>query len=244
MRSRPRRIRAFRFSKSIPGMDFSRLYDYDGFEKAGGKVPLLIGHARVSTTRVAHLGQADAVSYLRGRDVLVIWKLASLARSGGCWPNGRVSGWLRRGGAGSVAAIGEWLRARGGSAMNNEMTSILSAIEQGDPRAAEQLLPLVYHELRMLAARKLAQEKPGQTLQATALVHEAYFRLVGGGAASLGWNSRGHFFAAAAEAMRRILVEKARRKRAVKHAGGRVRVSLEGLDLVERVPSRAVARPG
>ena len=79
----------------------------------------------------------------------------------------------------------------------NDVTRVLSAIEQGDPRAAEQLLPLVYDELRKLAAQKLAQEKPGQTLQATALVHEAYLRLVGGGAASFGWNSRGHFFGAA-----------------------------------------------
>ena len=94
----------------------------------------------------------------------------------------------------------------------NEVTRVLSAIEQGDPQAAEQLLPLVYDELRKLAAQRLAQEKPGQTLQATALVHEAYLRLVD---AERGqdWNSRGHFFAAAAEAMRRILVENARRKR-------------------------------
>jgi RNA polymerase sigma factor (TIGR02999 family) len=120
--------------------------------------------------------------------------------------------------------------------MNNEVTLILAAIEQGDPRAAEQLLPLVYDELRKLAAHKLAQEKPGQTLQATALVHEAYLRLVGGGAASFGWNSRGHFFGAAAEAMRRILVEHARRKRTIKHAGERVRVSLEGLDRVDESP--------
>jgi RNA polymerase sigma factor (TIGR02999 family) len=119
----------------------------------------------------------------------------------------------------------------------NNVTQILSAIEQGDPQAAEQLLPLVYEELRKLAAQKLAQERPGQTLQATALVHEAYLRLVGGGAASFGWNSRGHFFGAAAEAMRRILVESARRKRAVKHAGERVRVNLEGLDLAQEPPS-------
>ena len=117
-----------------------------------------------------------------------------------------------------------------------DVTRILLAIEQGDPQAAEQLLPLVYDELRKLAAQKLAHEKPGQTLQATALVHEAYLRLVGGGAAPFGWNSRGHFFAAAAEAMRRILVENARRKRAVKHAGERVRVTLEGLDLADEPP--------
>src|SRR5437667_7479500 len=93
----------------------------------------------------------------------------------------------------------------------SEVTRILSAIEQGDPMAAEQLLPLVYEELRRLAAQRLAQEKPGQTLQATALVHEAYMRLVDVQQAQQ-WNSRGHFFAAAAEAMRRILVEAARRK--------------------------------
>ena len=103
-----------------------------------------------------------------------------------------------------------------------EVTRILSAIDQGDPQAAQQLLPLVYDELRKLAARKLAHEKPGQTLQATALVHEAYLRLVGG-QPEAGWESRGHFFAAAAEAMRRILVESARRKQRLKHGGGRIR---------------------
>ena len=97
----------------------------------------------------------------------------------------------------------------------NEVTQILSAIEQGDPHAAEQLLPLVYDELRKLAAAKLNQEKPGQTLQATALVHDAYLRLVGDGEPR-DWNGRGHFFAAAAEAMRRILVEAARRKKSAK----------------------------
>src|SRR5690242_21952171 len=109
----------------------------------------------------------------------------------------------------------------------SEVTSILSAIEQGDPHAAaEQLLPLVYQELRQLAAQKLAQEKPGQTLQATALVHEAYLRLVDV-KMSQHWNSRGHFFAAAAEAMRRILVEDARRKRGPRHGGGFHRVNLD-----------------
>jgi RNA polymerase sigma factor (TIGR02999 family) len=107
----------------------------------------------------------------------------------------------------------------------SEVTRILSAIEQGDPHAAEQLLPLVYDELRQLAAQRLAQEKPGQTLQATALVHEAYLRLVGVEEPQP-FNSRGHFFAAAAEAMRRILVDQARRKQAVKHGGGRPRVDL------------------
>ena len=111
-----------------------------------------------------------------------------------------------------------------------DVSRILSAIEQGDPHAAEQLLPLVYDELRKLAARKMAQEKPGQTLQATALVHEAYIRLVASGDASAPreqyWNSRGHFFAAAAEAMRRILVERARHKKSVKAGGGHQRVEL------------------
>src|SRR6187401_3415827 len=97
----------------------------------------------------------------------------------------------------------------------SDVTRILSQIEQGDPQAAEKLLPLVYDELRKLAAAKLAQEKPGQTLEATALVHEAYLRLVADGS-SKEWNSRGHFFGAAAEAMRRILVEAARRKKRVK----------------------------
>src|SRR5215211_3781584 len=100
----------------------------------------------------------------------------------------------------------------------SDVTRILSAIEQGDASAAEQLLPLVYDELRKLAAAKLAQEKPGQTLQATALVHEAYLRLVDVEKAQH-WNSRGHFFAAAAEAMRRILVEQARRRNAAKRGG-------------------------
>ena len=112
----------------------------------------------------------------------------------------------------------------------SDATQILSAIEQGDPSAAEQLLPLVYAELRRLAAARLAREKPGQTLEPTALVHEAYLRLVGAG--DHGWNSRGHFFAAAAEAMRRILVERARRKGRVQHGGGRRRVDLLDADVV------------
>src|SRR5437588_10553081 len=107
----------------------------------------------------------------------------------------------------------------------NEVTCILEAIGQGDPRAAAQLLPLVYDELRRLAARRLAQEKPGQTLQATALVHEAYLRLVGADTKQP-WASRGHFFAAAAEAMRRIVVEQARRKRGLKYGGDRRRQPL------------------
>src|SRR5579872_1193002 len=109
----------------------------------------------------------------------------------------------------------------------NDVTRILSAIEQGDPAAAEQLLPLVYEELRKLAAARLAQEKPGQTLQATGLVHEAYLRLVGAENQQR-WDSRGHFFAAAAEAMRRILVEQARRKRGPKAGGHLQRVAMDG----------------
>ncbi len=108
----------------------------------------------------------------------------------------------------------------------NDITRILSAIDQGDSRAAEKLLPVVYEELRKLAAQKLSQENPGQTLQATALVHEAYLRLVDTEKAQR-WNSRGHFFAAAAEAMRRILVERARRKHRLRHGGGLHRVDLD-----------------
>jgi len=111
----------------------------------------------------------------------------------------------------------------------SEISPMTSAGEQGDPVAAEQLLPLVYDELRRLAAEKLDQEKPGQTLEATALVHEAYLRLMEGGAGRQ-WNSRGHFFAAAAEAMRRILIENARRKRSHKRGGGFVRHDLEEKD--------------
>jgi RNA polymerase sigma factor (TIGR02999 family) len=115
------------------------------------------------------------------------------------------------------------------------VTQILSAIEHGDPVAAEQLLVLVYTELRRLAEQKLAQEKPGQTLQATALVHEAYLRLFAGdGQGDRGvqhWDGRGHFFAAAAEAMRRILIENARRKKRVKHGGDRQRVDLLDQDI-------------
>src|SRR5262245_15916039 len=114
-------------------------------------------------------------------------------------------------------------------------THILNAIEQGDPHAAAQLMRLVYDELRKLAAQKLAQERPGQTLQATALVHEVYMRLVDVETAQH-WNSRGHFFAAAAEAMRRILIENARRKGRLKHGGGHPRVELEGLELAVELP--------
>ena len=116
-----------------------------------------------------------------------------------------------------------------------DVTRILSAIEQGHPEAAEQLLPLVYDELRRLAAERLAQERPGQTLQATALVHEAYIRLVDVEKAQH-WDSRGHFFAAAAEAMRRILTENARRKACLKRGGGLQRVDLDDLDLPMNSP--------
>jgi RNA polymerase sigma factor (TIGR02999 family) len=117
----------------------------------------------------------------------------------------------------------------------NDVTRILSAIEQGDPRAAAQLLPLVYDELRQLAAQRLAQERPGQTLQATALVHEAYLRLVDADQDQQ-WNSRGHFFAAAAEAMRRILIENARRRKRIKHGGEHRRVNLDASCLVTAEP--------
>ena len=117
-----------------------------------------------------------------------------------------------------------------------DVTQILSQIEQGDPSAAEQLLPVVYEELRKLAAAKMAQEKPGQTLQSTGLVHEAYMRLVDVEKAQH-WDSRGHFFAAAAEAMRRILVENARRKRSPKHGGAHARQELVDADIAVPVES-------
>jgi RNA polymerase sigma factor (TIGR02999 family) len=117
----------------------------------------------------------------------------------------------------------------------SDVTRILSAIEQGDPKAADQLLPLVYGELRRLAASKLAHEAPGQTLQATALVHEAYLRLLDGGQPQ-DWNGRGHFFAAAAEAMRRILVERVRHKRSLKAGGGRRRQDLPDIELAVAGP--------
>jgi RNA polymerase sigma factor (TIGR02999 family) len=114
----------------------------------------------------------------------------------------------------------------------SEVTHILSAIQQGDPRAAEQLLPLVYDELRQLAAARMAHEKPGQTLVATALVHEVYLRLVG----DQKFDGRGHFFAAAAEAMRRILVENARRKKRARHGGDRQRVDLNSRIALDQKP--------
>ncbi len=113
----------------------------------------------------------------------------------------------------------------------SDVTRILAAIEQGDAHAAELLLPLVYEELRRLAAQKMAQEQPGQTLQATALVHEAYLRLVGTEQSPQWWESRGHFFAAAAEAMRRILIDQARRKQSEKHGGGWQRLELLDAEL-------------
>jgi RNA polymerase sigma factor (TIGR02999 family) len=117
-----------------------------------------------------------------------------------------------------------------------DVTRILSAIEQGDPHAADQFLPLVYDELRKLAAAKLAKEKAGKTLQATALVHEAYLRLIGADAQP-SWDNRGHFFAAAAEAMRRILVENARRKRRFKRGGDRQRIDLEQVEAATDAPA-------
>jgi RNA polymerase sigma factor (TIGR02999 family) len=114
----------------------------------------------------------------------------------------------------------------------SDVTSLLSALSQGNPHAASRLLPLVYEELRKLAAQRMAQEQPGQTLQPTALVHEAYIRLVGQG--DPGWESRGHFFAAAAEAMRRILVENARRKGRLKHGGSHRRLDLDDVELTAR----------
>src|SRR5437867_3201132 len=114
----------------------------------------------------------------------------------------------------------------------SEVTRILSAIEEGDPHAAQQLLPLVYQELRQLAAARLAQEKPGQTLQATALVHDAYLRLVGT-EQTQSWDSRGHFFAAAAEAMRRILVEQARKKARIRHGGAHRRTDLADAEIAD-----------
>ncbi len=111
----------------------------------------------------------------------------------------------------------------------SEVTRILAAIEDGDARAADELLPIVYQELRRLAAQRLSHEPPGQTLQPTALVHEAYIRLVG--AENHNWDSRGHFFSAAAEAMRRILIDRARQKQRLKHGGGRQRFDLDDADL-------------
>jgi RNA polymerase sigma factor (TIGR02999 family) len=122
----------------------------------------------------------------------------------------------------------------------NEFTRIINAIEQGDPKAAEGLLPVVYEELRLLAAQKMSHERPGQTLQATALVHEAYIRLIGAEAGN--WKGRTHFFAAAAEAMRRILIENARRKKRLRRGGDKQRVEMQDADLaVEGPPDDLIA---
>ncbi len=121
----------------------------------------------------------------------------------------------------------------------SEVTRILSAIEHGDPRAAEKLLALIYGELRVLATQRLAREDPGQSLQSSDLVHEAYLRLVGEGDQKK-WDSRAHFFAAAAEAMRRILVEKARRKKRVKHGGARLRLDLDAVGSLAKEPSEDI----
>src|SRR5262245_53828205 len=122
----------------------------------------------------------------------------------------------------------------------SEVTRILDQIQQGDPHAAQQLMPLVYEELRQLAALKLAEEKPGQTLQATALVHEVYLRLIGSDS-NKPWDGRGHFFAAAAEAMRRILIEQARRKKADKRGGQWTRVPLDQGDALSAPPDELLA---
>lgn len=120
----------------------------------------------------------------------------------------------------------------------SDITQVLQAIGRGDGRASEELLPLVYEELRKLAAARIAQELPGQTLQATAIVHEAWLRLVGDGHRT--WQNRAHFFGAAAEAMRRILIENARRKAAVKRGGGQIRLDIEGLELSAATPDEKI----
>jgi RNA polymerase sigma factor (TIGR02999 family) len=131
------------------------------------------------------------------------------------------------------------LLASGDSLAMSDVTQILSAIEQGDAGAAEKLLALIYGELRVLASQRLAREDPGQSLQSSDLVHEAYLRLVGEGDQKK-WDSRAHFFAAAAEAMRRILVEKARRKKRVKHGGARLRLDLDAGGFLAKEPSEDI----
>ena len=123
----------------------------------------------------------------------------------------------------------------------SDVTQLLNAIDAGDPKAADQLLPLVYEELRRLAAAKMAQEKPGQTLQATALVHEAWLRLVGA-EEQRAWNSRGHFFGAAAEAMRRILIESARRKARLRHGGELERVPVDEIEIAAALPEERLVQ--
>ena len=122
----------------------------------------------------------------------------------------------------------------------SDVTRILEAVQQGDPKAAEELLPLVYEELRKLAAHKMAQQPPGQTLQATALVHDAWLKLVGSGKQN--WDSRRHFFSAAAEAMRHILIDRARRKNRVRHGKGLTRVNLENVDLATSADDETLLR--
>jgi RNA polymerase sigma factor (TIGR02999 family) len=131
------------------------------------------------------------------------------------------------------------LLASGDSLAMSDVTQILSAIEQGDAGAAEKLLALIYGELRVLASQRLAGEAPGQSLLSSDLVHEAYLRLVGEGDLKQ-WDSRAHFFAAAAEAMRRILVEKARRRKRLKHGGGRLRVDLDAVGSLAKEPSEDI----
>jgi RNA polymerase sigma factor (TIGR02999 family) len=131
------------------------------------------------------------------------------------------------------------LLVSGDSLAMSDVTQILSAIEQGDAGAAEKLLALIYGELRVLATQRLAREDPGQSLQSSDLVHEAYLRLVGEGDQKK-WDSRAHFFAAAAEAMRRILVEKARRKKRVKHGGARLRLDLDAVGFLAKEPSEDI----
>ena len=123
----------------------------------------------------------------------------------------------------------------------SDVTQLLNAIDAGDPKAADQLLPLVYEELRRLAAAKMAQEKPGQTLQATSLVHEAWLRLVGA-EEQRAWNSRGHFFGAAAEAMRRILIESARRKARLRHGGELERVPVDEIEIAAALPEERLVQ--
>ena len=120
----------------------------------------------------------------------------------------------------------------------SEITRVLSALQHGDPRAADELLPIIYTELRRLAAAKMAREQPGHTLQATALVHEAWLRLVSDGDRT--WQNRAHFFGAAAEAMRRILIERARHKSRLKHGGGQARLNIEDLELAQTTPDDKV----
>lgn len=143
--------------------------------------------------------------------------------------------WISGGGRTAPAIIGQYPIQNVGVVPVSDVTYILSQIEDGDGQAAEKLLPLVYDELRRLAAEKMAQEKPGNTLQSTALVHEAYVRLVDRERAQ-DWNSRWHFFAAAAEAMRRILIEHARKKQRHQHGGRHTRVALDDADLATTLP--------